>query len=53
MKDRHLDPGEVDAVVLSHRHGDRFGGLPSLILDGQFTHRGQPLTVLDSRSSPT
>jgi ribonuclease BN (tRNA processing enzyme) len=46
MKAQGLDPGAVDAVVLSHLHGDHFGGLPFLILDGQFTHRGKPLAVL-------
>ncbi|HEX7161780.1 MAG TPA: MBL fold metallo-hydrolase [Trebonia sp.] len=46
MKARHLDPGEVNVVVLSHLHGDHFGGLPFLILDGQFTRRSKPLTVL-------
>jgi ribonuclease BN (tRNA processing enzyme) len=46
MKAQHLDPGEVDAVVLTHLHGDHFGGLPFLILDGQFTRRTRPLTVL-------
>lgn len=45
MKAQHLDPGEVDAVVLSHLHGDHFGGLPFLILDGQFAHRSKPITV--------
>ena len=38
--------GEVDAVVLSHLHGDHFGGLPFLVLDGQFTRRTRPLVVL-------
>jgi ribonuclease BN (tRNA processing enzyme) len=32
-------------VVVSHLHGDHFGGLPFLILDGQFTHRTRPLHV--------
>lgn len=41
-----LDPGEISAVVVSHLHGDHFGGLPFLILDGQFTRRTRPLTVL-------
>ncbi|MFC7328437.1 MBL fold metallo-hydrolase [Marinactinospora rubrisoli] len=45
LKSQDLDPGEVDAVVLSHLHGDHFGGLPFLILDGQFTRRVEPLTV--------
>jgi ribonuclease BN (tRNA processing enzyme) len=40
-----LDPGDVNAVVVSHLHGDHFGGLPFLILDGQFSRRTQPLAI--------
>ena len=40
-----LDPGEIGAVFVSHLHGDHFGGLPFLILDGQFSHRVAPLLV--------
>ncbi len=40
-----LDPGQLGAVFVSHLHGDHFGGLPFLILDGQFSRRRQPLTV--------
>jgi ribonuclease BN (tRNA processing enzyme) len=40
-----LDPGEIAAVFVSHLHGDHFGGLPFLILDGQFSHRVRPLAV--------
>jgi ribonuclease BN (tRNA processing enzyme) len=46
MKAQQVDPGEIDAVVISHLHGDHFGGLPFLILDGQFTHRAKTLTLL-------
>ena len=40
-----LDPGEIGAVFVSHLHGDHFGGLPFLILDGQFSRRAAPLLV--------
>ncbi len=46
MKAQQLDPGEVNAVVITHLHGDHFGGLPFLVLDGQFARRTKPLTVL-------
>lgn len=41
-----IDPGSVDAVLVSHLHGDHFGGLPFLVLDGQFSHRQRPLLVV-------
>lgn len=46
LKSQGLDPGEVDAVVVTHLHGDHFGGLPFLVLDGQFSRRTRPLRVL-------
>lgn len=45
LKRLRLDPGEISAVFVSHLHGDHFGGLPFLILDGQFSHRTAPLAV--------
>jgi ribonuclease BN (tRNA processing enzyme) len=45
MKRDGVDPGEVSAVLLSHLHGDHFGGVPFLILDAQFARRTQPLLV--------
>lgn len=37
----------VRQVFLSHLHGDHFGGLPFLLLDGQFVHRrSEPLTII-------
>lgn len=40
-----LDPNEVDAIVVSHLHGDHYGGLPFFILDAQFRRGTRPLTV--------
>ena len=45
LKRLGLDPGEIACVFVSHLHGDHFGGLPFLILDGQFSHRTTPLTI--------
>jgi len=46
LKRLGLDPGEVAGVFVSHLHGDHFGGLPFLILDGQFSRRTRPLAVV-------
>ena len=45
LKAQGLDPQAVDAVAVTHLHGDHFGGLPFLILDGQFSRRTAPLLV--------
>lgn len=45
MRAQGVDPGEVGSVVITHLHGDHFGGLPFLVLDGQFTGRTAPLAV--------
>lgn len=45
LKRLGIDPGTIDAVLVTHLHGDHFGGLPFLILDGQFSRRTRPLVV--------
>jgi ribonuclease BN (tRNA processing enzyme) len=38
---------DIDAVVVSHLHGDHFGGLPFLLLQCQFVERRRkPITLL-------
>ncbi len=46
LRAQEVDPNEVRTVLLSHLHGDHFGGLPFLILDGQFRRRTEDLTVV-------
>lgn len=46
LREQQLDPNPVRAVVISHLHGDHFGGLPFMVLDGQFRRRTQDLTVI-------
>jgi ribonuclease BN (tRNA processing enzyme) len=45
MKRLGVDPAVVEVVLLSHLHGDHFGGLPFLVLDGQFSRRARTLHV--------
>ncbi|MEA3544738.1 MAG: MBL fold metallo-hydrolase [Thermodesulfobacteriota bacterium] len=42
-----LIAAEVDTIVISHLHGDHFGGIPFLLLEGKYlSQRTRPLTVI-------
>ncbi len=46
MKRFGVDPSLIDIILLSHLHGDHFGGLPFFILDAQYvSRRKKPLVV--------
>jgi ribonuclease BN (tRNA processing enzyme) len=41
-----VDPNSIELILLTHLHGDHFGGLPFLLLDAQLiSKRTQPLTI--------
>jgi ribonuclease BN (tRNA processing enzyme) len=46
LKGQGIEPNSIDAIVLSHLHGDHFGGLPFFLLDAQFlSRRDRPLLI--------
>jgi len=45
LHQQQIDPNQIEAVLVTHLHGDHFGGLPFLVLDGQFRRRTHDLTV--------
>ncbi|MEA2467663.1 MAG: hypothetical protein QOJ57_1789 [Thermoleophilaceae bacterium] len=45
LKAAAVEPNEIGTVVVSHLHGDHFGGIPFLVIDGQFRRRERPLVV--------
>ncbi|MEX0800051.1 MAG: MBL fold metallo-hydrolase [Dehalococcoidia bacterium] len=46
MRRFNVDPSDVDLILVSHLHGDHFGGLPFFVLDAQLvSRRAKPLTV--------
>ncbi|MBU2550645.1 MAG: MBL fold metallo-hydrolase [Proteobacteria bacterium] len=49
LKRASLDPNAIDTVLITHLHGDHFGGLPFLVLDGQFSRRSNRLLIAGPR----
>jgi ribonuclease BN (tRNA processing enzyme) len=46
MRRFEVDPNAIDAIFVTHLHGDHFGGIPFLILDGQLvSKRTRPLLI--------
>ncbi len=46
MKRFGVDPNSISLILITHFHGDHFGGLPFFLLDAQFAKRRDPLTIV-------
>jgi ribonuclease BN (tRNA processing enzyme) len=47
MRQQQIEPRDVSKVLITHLHGDHFGGLPFFLLDAQLvSKRTEPLTLV-------
>jgi len=46
MKAQKIDRDAIEAILITHFHGDHFGGVPYFILDAQFSKRTRPLEII-------
>jgi ribonuclease BN (tRNA processing enzyme) len=46
MRREGVEPNQIDTILVSHLHGDHFGGIPFFILDAQLaSRRTTPLSI--------
>ena len=45
LKRQGIAPDDIDLILITHFHGDHFGGLPFVLLDAQFARRTRPLVI--------
>ncbi len=49
LKSHRIHPSNLDYILISHLHGDHFGGLPFIILDSIQNPRNKPLQIIGSQ----
>jgi ribonuclease BN (tRNA processing enzyme) len=45
MKKLAEQPASIDSILVTHLHGDHFGGIPFFLLEAQFSKRERPLQI--------
>jgi len=45
LKASRINPSTIGTILVTHLHGDHFGGIPFFILDAQFAKRTEPLII--------
>lgn len=46
-----IDPNELEAIVISHHHGDHFLGLPFLLLHWKWKNRTRPIKIIGPKNT--
>src|SRR3546814_8896373 len=46
LKQHHIYNEEIDVIVISHFHGDHYGGLPFFLLEAAALRRKTTLTIM-------
>lgn len=49
MRRTGIEPNTIDAILVSHFHGDHFGGVPFLLVDAYYGGRTRPLVIAGPR----
>ena len=45
LKGAGIHPSTITTILITHLHGDHFGGIPFFLLDAQFSKRTDPLVI--------